>query len=310
MADLARVRRLVAQLPDAEPSPLAINRVIARAREEEERSRTIWGFRWVKVLAPLCLAVVVVGVVAYQFRAGLAPRPMVSAPAKEEHGPVVEERLPASEAAKKSSPPAVRDAGKLTVPAPQKPASPRVALPPPPAAEPGAREAAPPQHVADSAPSRPAGPEAFTSGRGEAPPAGRLSAEQEGAERLAAGAGSAPMPSAAPLRAKAAVREKAMTPAAGEKSKGSTPSLLTEGERSLEAGRYGEAGEAFSQALTLLPPGHPDRPRALLGLARAQEGKKDLTGALQTYRELAKESLTYRDLAEAKIQELSGGEVK
>jgi hypothetical protein len=101
-----------------------------------------------------------------------------------------------------------------------------------------------------------------------------------------------------------------MTPAAGEKSKGSTPSLLTEGERSLEAGRYGEAGEAFSQALTLLPPGHPDRPRALLGLARAQEGKKDLTGALQTYRELAKESLTYRDLAEAKIQELSGGEVK
>jgi len=118
------------------------------------------------------------------------------------------------------------------------------------------------------------------------------------------------MPTAAPPQAKAAVRDKAMTPAAGEKLEGSIPGLLKEGERSLEAGRYGEAGQAFSQALKLLRPGDPDRPRALLGLARAQEGLKDLTTAIQSYRELAQESSAHRDLAERKIQELSGPEVK
>jgi len=310
LAELVRVRQLAAQIPDAEPSPMAINRVIARAREEEERTRSIWGFRWVKVLAPLCLAVVIGGLVAYQFRAGLAPKPMVYAPAKKEQRPAVQEPLPAPEPEKKFSPPAARDAGKLIAPAAPKPASRGVALPPPPPAEPGAREAAPPQPAADLAASRPAGPEAFTSGGGEAPPADRLSAQPGEAEQPAVGAGRAPLPAAAgPPRAKAVVRDKAMTPAAGEKLEGSIPSLLKEGESSLEAGRYGEAGQAFSQALNFLRPGDPDRPRALLGLARAQEGQKDLTTAIQTYRELARESSAHRDLAEQKIQELSA-EVK
>jgi len=39
LAELVRVRQLVAKVPDAEPSPMAINRVIARAREEAERRR-------------------------------------------------------------------------------------------------------------------------------------------------------------------------------------------------------------------------------------------------------------------------------
>jgi TolA-binding protein len=117
------------------------------------------------------------------------------------------------------------------------------------------------------------------------------------------------MPAAAPLQAKAAAREKAMPPAAGERLEASIPGLLNDGERALESARYGEASQAFSQALKLLPPGNPDRPRALLGLARAQEGQKDRSGALQTYRELAQESSAYRDLAERKLQELSA-EVK
>lgn len=306
LAELARVRQLVAQVPDAEPSPMAINRVIARAREEEERTRSIWGIRWVKVLAPLCLAVVIGGLVAYQFRGGLAPKPLVYAPAKEERRPVAQEPLPAPEPEKKSSPPAARDAGKLTAPAAPKPASPRVAIPPPLPAEPGAREAVPLQAAADSAASRPAAPEAFTSGRGQAPPPSRLSAQQGGAERPPVEASRAPMPAAAgPPQAKAVVRDKPMTPAAREKLEGSIHGLLKEGERSLEAGRYEEASQAFSQALKLLRPGDPDRPRALLGLARAQEGQKDLTTAIQTYRELAQESSAHRDLAERKLQELS-----
>lgn len=215
------MRQLVALVPDAEPSPVAINRVIAHAREEQERSRSIWGFRWVKVLAPLCLAVVIGGLVAYQFRAGLAPRPIVYAPKKEEQRPAVQEPLSAPEPEKKSSLPA------------------------------------------------------------------------------------------APPQTKAAAREEAMTSsAAGNKPEASAPSLLNSGDRALEARRYAEAGEAFSQALRLLLPGHPDRPHALLGLARAQEGQKDRSGALQTYGELAKESPTHRDLAEAKMHELSGPEVK
>jgi len=306
LAELARVRQLVAQVPDAEPSPMAINRVIARAREEEERTRSIWGIRWVKVLAPLCLAVVIGGLVAYQFRGGFAPKPLVHAPAKEEHRPVAQESLPAPGPAKESSPAAARDAVKLAAPAPSKPASPRAALPPSPAAEPSARQAAPPQPAADSAASQAAAPEAFTSGRGEIPPpAARLSAEPGEAERPAVGAARAPMAAAAPPQAKAAARDKAMTPAAGEKLEASIPRLLTEAERSLEAGRYGEASQAFSQALKLLRPGKSDRPRALLGLARAQEGQKDLTTAIQTYRELAQESSAHRDLAEQKIRELS-----
>jgi hypothetical protein len=310
LAELARVRQLVTQVPDLEPSPMAINRVIARAREEEERSRSILGFRWVKVLAPLCLAVVIGGLVAYQFRAGLAPKPMVYAPAKEEQSPVVQEPGPAPEPGKKSSPPALGGARKLTAPASPKPASPRVALPPPPAAEPGASHVASPQPATDSTASRPGGPEAFTSARGEAPSTARLSAQQGGAERPPVGASRASVPAAAPPQAGEAVRGKAVTPAAGGKPEASVPSLLREGERSLEAGRYGEASQAFSQALKLLRPDDPDRPRALLGLARAQEGQKDLTTAIRTYRELAQESSAYRDLAERKIQELTAPEMK
>jgi anti-sigma factor RsiW len=306
LAELARVRQMVAQVPGAEPPPVATNRVTPRAREAKERTQSIWGLRWVKVLAPVCLAVVIGGLVAYQFRAGLAPKPMVYAPAKEEQRPTAQEPIPAPEPAKKSSPPAARDAGKLTALATAKPASPQASLPPPPTAESGAGQAAPPQPAADSAASRAASREAFTSGRGEALPAARLLAQTGGAERPAAGAGQAPVAAAAPAQPKAAVRDKAMPPpAAGEKLEGSISGLLKAGERSLEAGRYWEASQAFSQALKLLQPGDPDRPRALLGLARAQEGQKDLTTAIQTYRELAQESSAHRDLAEQKIQELS-----
>jgi hypothetical protein len=118
------------------------------------------------------------------------------------------------------------------------------------------------------------------------------------------------MPAAARPQAEEAVRDKAMTPVAGEKSAASVLGLLTEGERSPEAGRYGEASQAFSQALKLLRPDDADRPQALLGLARAQEGQKELHAAIRTYRELAQESSAYRDLAERKIQELSAPGVR
>jgi outer membrane protein assembly factor BamD (BamD/ComL family) len=118
------------------------------------------------------------------------------------------------------------------------------------------------------------------------------------------------MAAAPPHEAKVAVRDKVMPPPApGEKLEKSIPALLEEGERSLEARRFEEASQTFSQVLKLLRPGDPDRPRALLDLARAQEGQKDFTTAIQTYRELAQESPAHRDLAEQKIKELSA-EVK
>jgi tetratricopeptide (TPR) repeat protein len=310
LAELVRVRQLVAQVPDSEPSPIAINRVIGRAREEEERSRSILSSRWLKVLAPLCLAVVIGGLVAYQFRAGLAPKPMAYAPAKEEQRAAAQQPPPAPEPEKKSSSPVPRGPGKLTAPALPRRASPRVALPSAPAAEPGAAQVAPPQRAAESAAPRPASPEAFTSAREEAPSTARLSAPEGGAERPPVEATGSTKLAAAPHQPEKAVRDKATNLAAGEKPEALVANLLRQGERSLEAGRYGEASQAFSQALKLLQPADPDRSRALLGLARAQEGQKDLTTAIRTYRELAQESSAYRDLAERKIRELTASEVK
>jgi tetratricopeptide (TPR) repeat protein len=165
-----------------------------------------------------------------------------------------------------------------------------------------------PTPAGDSAASETAAPQAITHPSGKAPPAGLLSAEKKGADQPSLGATQAPIRAAAPRQIEAAAG-KAPAPT-GEKPDESVSCLLATGEKALEATRYAEAGQVFTKALNLLLPGHPDRPRALLGLARAQEEQGNLAGALRTYGELAKESPAHRELAEGKIRELSGPEVK
>ena len=50
---------------------MAVNRILAHAREEAETPRSLFGFRWIKVLATLCLVAAVGYVVAFQIRTGL-----------------------------------------------------------------------------------------------------------------------------------------------------------------------------------------------------------------------------------------------
>lgn len=331
VAELTRMRELAAAAPDPEPSRLAINRVIARAREEAERPRSLWTFKWVKVLAPLCLAVVVGGLVAYQLRIGLGPKPVAYAPTGEEH----RQPAPTQATEEKEIPALAGDKGKVGLPAPSRAATepssqreeraapaPGPPLPPPrpsPArenvkAEPpieGERDKvmpAPGAPLADSAVSAPVAREAPTPTGGRPPATALLSAPKKAPELPAAAVGPAKM-EAAPHSPSASPAEKVVT-AVGKKPDESVLKLLTAGEQALDAANYAEAVQAFTRALNLLAPGHPDRARALLGLGRAQEGQRDLSGALQTYEELAKESPTHRELAESKMRELSGAGVK
>jgi hypothetical protein len=135
-----------------------------------------------------------------------------------------------------------------------------------------------------------------------------LSAQKKESELPAVGAGQAKGEAALPPQT-ASSTESAVTAVAKNRDV-SVPRLLAEGEEALKAGRYSDAGQFFTRALDLLAPGHPDRPRALLGLARAQEGQGNTVAALRTYKELAKESPTHRELAEGKMKELSEAEVK
>jgi hypothetical protein len=331
LAELAQVRKLAAAAPDPEPSRPVINRIIARGREEVERPRSLWTFTWVKVLAPLCLAVVIGGVVAYQLRTGLTPRQTVYPPAGEGR----RQSAPTLEREKKEIPGAARNKGEVSFPAPPRAAkqpssqrgeqaasAPASPLPSSRAGgEPESLKAAPPAEAergkalagrgapaADAVLSAPATREASEPSEGRPPAAALPSAQKNGRELPAAGPGQT-AGQAAPLSRPLSSTEK--TVAALEKTREeSVARFLRDGEQALDARRYGDAGHAFTQALDLLPPGHSDRPRALLGLARAEEGQGDLAAALQTYRELAKESPTHRDLAEAKIRALSGAEVK
>jgi hypothetical protein len=332
LAEFAQVRELAAAAAsDPEPSRLVINRIIARAREEVERPRSLWTFTWVKVLAPLCLAVIIGGVVIYQLRTGLTPRPTVYSPAEEGR----RQSAPTLEREKKEIPAAARGKGEVSFPAPPRAApqpssqrgeqaasTPASPLPSPrPGGEPESLKAAPAAEAergkalggrgapaADGVFPAPATSEASKPSEGKPQMAALPPAQNNGRELPAAGPGQTVGQAASPLQGLSSTKK---TETALEKKRGeSVARFLRDGEEALDMRRYGDARHAFTQSLGLLPPDHPDRPRALLGLARAEEGQGDLAAALQTYRELAKESPIHRDLAEAKIRELSGAEVK
>jgi hypothetical protein len=80
--------------------------------------------------------------------------------------------------------------------------------------------------------------------------------------------------------------------------------LVERGESLLQTGDFQQAGEAFSKALSLLPTGDPDRPRSLLGLAKAREGMGQWREAQRLYQMLADESPTHREEALRKVREI------
>jgi TolA-binding protein len=79
---------------------------------------------------------------------------------------------------------------------------------------------------------------------------------------------------------------------------------LARGEALLRGRDYGGARAALSTLVAALPQGHPHLPRALLGLARAEEGLGRLDEARALYRELARVSPEHRGLALERIRAL------
>lgn len=69
--NLLRTRLLTFRLNDPPPSTMAVNRILAHAREEAQKPKPIWRFGWVKVLSVVCVFVIAGGLVLYQSESGL-----------------------------------------------------------------------------------------------------------------------------------------------------------------------------------------------------------------------------------------------
>jgi hypothetical protein len=83
-----------------------------------------------------------------------------------------------------------------------------------------------------------------------------------------------------------------------------TMALWNEGRQAMNDGELDQASHRFNQALQELPPGHRDRPRMLLWLARAYEERGLKDKAVDAYRTLAKESPAHADFVQHKLQQL------
>jgi len=81
--------------------------------------------------------------------------------------------------------------------------------------------------------------------------------------------------------------------------------LLDKARASLDAGQHQVAVKQFSGVLRRLPAGHPDRPKALLGLAQAYEGLGNYEKSMSAYRALAQISPAHQEIANQKLEELS-----
>ena len=80
--------------------------------------------------------------------------------------------------------------------------------------------------------------------------------------------------------------------------------LLADGQQALDQGEFSRAAELLRSALRRLPQGHPDRPNALLWLAKCYEGMGDRRQAATIYRILAREAPRLEDMALRKAREL------
>ena len=81
---------------------------------------------------------------------------------------------------------------------------------------------------------------------------------------------------------------------------------LVNGTKAMDEGRFQLAIKLFKEALPHLGPGHPDRPNALLGLAKTYEALGEPVKASEYYQALLAESPGHQEMARRKINELSG----
>jgi hypothetical protein len=83
LAELTRIREHVARQPDPEPSRLAVQRVLAQAKEASQTPCSLWGLKWLRVVAPFCFMVVVGGLFLYQYREDQATKELSHSPREE-----------------------------------------------------------------------------------------------------------------------------------------------------------------------------------------------------------------------------------
>ena len=336
-SELTRIRELVGRLPDQEPTQIAVNRVIVRAREEADKSRQVWRFGWLKVLAPLCIVAIVTGVVAYQYRSGMLSEHLMHAPARQDDRTVLSRTAPSSEQEGRIAAPSDTRSEKESAAMAEPRTSPDEATMQEdkmagiaPVGETGNRGAAlgeksykaltrapverettdtskqskehtkPTSHLQLRRQPRPTMPTEDLAVSTERLKQG-ITEKDERLQSSVQGIGAAQEDYETMAKAKAYLED--------DKPGLSIAAMLEEAEKALKAKNYKKAADLFSAVVQRLQPGNVDRVRSLLGLARAQEGQGNLAEARHTYRNLAKESPAHRDLAEHKIDELadSGG---
>lgn len=357
-AELARVRHVLARLPEPGPSKMTVNRVLAQAREQAESRGARWGMRWWKVLAPICLMVVVGGLVLYQLRSGLVSydmqvpvsektevRKTVPPPSAEERpaavpstaepeapavrGPV-EDRNVMFESADRSTPPKAFDtAAPLAKASPEVLATLEDALPPAgdlesatvkiaPQAKRAKTASPPPQTASTPEPKEDGSVATETFQALAAPPAPRPVGDKKPEAGLPAGARRTPdeaAPDRAPAKMLGAGSAAPLPPTARPtvqkdvpRADRTAPDILNKQietvEKALAEGRFDQALDLSLRVLRELPMDHPGRPRIMLGLAQAYEGRGESRQARLVYRTLAEGTSEYRELARRKLTEL------
>jgi hypothetical protein len=310
---LTAAREWVAGLPEQEPTPTAVHRIVARAREEDERSRLGWGLGWLKIFVPISFMIVVGGLVAHYHWSGQLIKEKAIEPTPREQREVVSQggaqRYIGDEGkqarARSNLPSPWKDmdsmeAGELGNPS----------------------RSEQPREGKNGALSEPSGPperesEAsmpYSLKRGAAPersqegePLGGVKGEQAQALRVPLEEGKG--------REEAPGRKfygKLQTEAAPEYEARaiSEASALTPLFDALYAGEFKQAREGFQNAIDTMKRGDSERPLALYGLALAYEGLGEPDKAREIYRLLLGGSPALRDLALSRLKALSSQEGK
>jgi hypothetical protein len=311
VAQLAEIRKLASEAPDPEPPALAIQRIVATAREEAEAPRSFWSFRWFKVLATVCVMAIVGGVVTYQVKNGIVK------PAKVATSP--EEKTPAA-------PPATEMIATGPKPVPGAvTAKPSVSAPRPTEVVNGSTE-----------PDEPVVAEAE-------PPSGTMTRKAEMEEKLYVidRASGEPIPVDSEERQHErkssadnyltgstvdnqterlpessepkAMAKRSMDSEGGRRGVTPPPNggsaklaeQLKEAQTALDAGQFGRTIQILTHVLPSLPVGHPDRPRALMWLAKAYEGQGMKSEAVEVWDSLAGESPDHSEMARRRIEALT-----
>ena len=86
---------------------------------------------------------------------------------------------------------------------------------------------------------------------------------------------------------------------------GKVAEQLEEAQTALDTKQYGQAIQVLTHLLKVLPVGHPDRPKALIWLAKAFEGQGMMEQAVETWDLLAGESPDHSEMARRRIESLT-----